>query len=63
MDKQFTAEEKAKEAAREAALRKRVYENLVNIGEKTRELANKQIAIMNEIADDYAELAKTERLL
>jgi len=61
--KRFTNMEKHKEALREAGMRKRVFDRLVGVGEKTREQADKQIAIMQEIADDYAELAKGERLL
>jgi len=59
----FTAQQKHECAVREVALRKRVYDNLVNVGKFTRENADKQIALMQEIADDYAAQVKKERLL
>ena len=50
---EFTREEKLKELAREIALRRNVYAKRVNVGQMTREQADKQIAIMIEIAKDY----------
>lgn len=54
----FTAEEKRKEALREVQMRKEVY---ARSGMDT--LKQRRIDLMQEIADDYAKLAETERLL
>jgi hypothetical protein len=61
--KRFTNMEKHREAMRELNTRLRIFDRLVNVGEKSRETADRQIAIMREIAEDYAELVKGERLL
>jgi hypothetical protein len=63
----FTARDKAECAEREVAQRKRVYFRLVGEGKMSGKFADKQIAIMQAIADDYrlqaeADEAK-ERLL
>jgi len=55
----FTAEEKCKEALRELRMRRAVYPHSAI----TRQTAERRIAIMQEIADDYAKLAEKERLL
>lgn len=51
---QFTAEDKFKEARRELAQRKRVYPRLVAQGSLKQAEADRQIAIMEAIRDDYA---------
>ena len=60
---QYTAHEKRDEVLREVKFRERVYQRLVNTGGMTEQLAAKRINIMKQIADDYADLAKKERLL
>jgi hypothetical protein len=50
---EFTREEKLKEVAREIALRRRVYPNRVLTRRLTQQQADRQIAIMLEIAKDY----------
>jgi hypothetical protein len=50
----FTDEEKAKCALREAAWRRRVYPNSIAKGRMTQEQANREIAMMDEIAAEYA---------
>ena len=54
----FTDEEKAKCALREAAWRRRVYGNAVARGRMTQEQADHEIAMMDEIADDYSTAAR-----
>ena len=55
----FTAEEKHKEALREVCMRREVYHNR-GMNQATH---RRRIAIMQEIAADYARLAEKERLL
>jgi hypothetical protein len=55
---QFTNAEKAKEAQRETDMRKEVYARQGMTG-----LHKMRIAMMQEIADEYAALAAKERLL
>jgi hypothetical protein len=55
----FTAEEKHKEALREVRMRREVYVR-AGVNPVT---ARRRLAIMQEIADDYAKLAVKERLL
>jgi hypothetical protein len=63
----FTARDKATEARREVGYRRRVYARLVGEGKMKGHDADRQIAIMEAIAADYAVLAeaeeKKERLL
>lgn len=59
----FTAEEKYKAAKREVNFRKYVYPRRIEAGSISKENAAKQIAIMEAIAADYAELMEKERLL
>jgi antibiotic biosynthesis monooxygenase (ABM) superfamily enzyme len=49
----FTDSEKWQAAKRELELRRRVYPGRVNSGRMTQQEADRQIAIMAEIADDY----------
>jgi hypothetical protein len=59
----YSAAEKADEAAREAKMRERVFNDWVQRGKMKADVAAYRIAIMWAIATDYAELAKKERLL
>lgn len=59
----FTAEEKHKAAKREVNFRKYVYPRRIEGGSLSKKEAAKQIAIMEDIAADYAELMEKERLL
>ena len=59
----FTAEQKAKAALQEVAMRVIVYRGKVERGEMTEADAARKIAIMREIAADYRKLAEAERLL
>lgn len=58
-----TAEEKWMEARRELKMRMRVYPNLIESGQLAETTAKERIAIMQEIADDYAKQAEGERLI
>jgi hypothetical protein len=49
----FTDEEKKKAAEREATMRRRVYPGWVAVGRMTQAEADRQIALMDEIARDY----------
>lgn len=59
MSEQFTNEELAREAEREAAMRREVYSRKRALGPHDRQ----RIAMMQEIAARLRELAKKERLL
>ena len=59
----YPAQVKRDEVLREVKFRERVYQRLVGTGGMTEQLAAKRIGIMKEIADDYAEIAKKERLV
>lgn len=59
----FSAQEKLDAVEREVRYRRTVYARRIEAGKMTKELAAKQIAIFNEIADDYRKLAAAERLL
>jgi hypothetical protein len=59
----YTAAEKLTEVERELGYRRRVFERLVQGGDMSRSEANRRIRIMEEIRDDYATMAKVERLL
>jgi hypothetical protein len=56
----FTKLEKHKAALREVALRKNVYRKRVENKWMTQAEADREIAIMQEIADEYGMLAKEE---
>jgi hypothetical protein len=56
----FTAREKATEARREEGYRRRVYARLVGEGKMKGHDADQRIALMQEIAEDYAALAEAE---
>ena len=63
MSKQFSAFEKHREAVRELEFRRQVYRRMVGNAKLSNDVANRRIALMQEIADDYAEQAKGERLI
>jgi hypothetical protein len=58
---EFTAEEKHAEAVREVEMRKQVYEGLVRANSLSQQEADRRIALMREIAEDYSQLAEKER--
>lgn len=58
----FTAAELAACARREVAQRERVYPRLITSGKMDRRTAERQIAMMEQIARDYAAKAKSEGL-
>lgn len=55
--KKFTDARKAAEARREVKMRRRVYARRVGTGAMSASEADYQIAVMEEIADDYEERA------
>lgn len=59
----FTAQDKLECAEREVRYRKRVYAARVSTGRMTQGLADRQIALMEDIVRDYALAAEAERLL
>ena len=60
----FTAAEKSHEARRELEKRREVYSRLVDLQRMSRRDADRKLALMEEIAADYQQLAaQTERLL
>lgn len=59
----YTTEQKREAVQREIAYRRRVYPRLIDGGKMTREFADKQIAIFEEIERDYTDMAAKERLL
>jgi hypothetical protein len=54
----YSLEEKRKCAEREVKLRRRVYRNRVLTGRMTQAFADREIAIMEAIAEDYRALAQ-----
>jgi len=59
----FTAADKLACAERELRLRKNVYRNRVLVGRMTQAFANREIALMTSIRDDYSIQVQRERLL
>ena len=59
----FTARQKMQAAQRESGYRGYVYPKRVAAGKMKQADADRQIAIMDEIAADYGALAEKERLL
>lgn len=57
----FTAAQKAQCAAREVAQRRRVYPRLVAGNRMTQAQADREIAIMEAIAEEYLARAESER--
>jgi len=62
-ERSFTAAEMRQAAEREVQIRRRVYPNRVETGRMTRLQAERQIALMQAIADHLREHEKTELLL
>lgn len=58
----FSAGVKAACARREVDQRRHVYPRLIERGEMSRERATREIAIMIEIAEEYAALARLDEL-
>lgn len=56
----FSATEKLAAVEREIGYRLRVYARRVAEGKMSKELADRQVAIFEEIAADYREKAKTD---
>ena len=63
MARNFTAEELRQCAEREVKLRRQVYPNRVECGRMTQQLADRQIAMMQAIAERLRADEQTERLL
>jgi hypothetical protein len=59
----FTAKDKLDAVDREVRYRVRVYARLIEQGKMTKEKADREVAIMRAIADDYHKQALKERLL
>jgi len=59
----FTNEEKLQAVRRELAYRRRVYENRCRDGKMTKDHADHQIKLFEEIEADYEARAAGERLL
>jgi hypothetical protein len=59
----FTAEQKKKAIERELTFRRRVYPRWIADGRMTQKLADEQIAIFEQIRDDYAKAEQGERLI
>lgn len=59
----FTAREKMRAAQREAGFRRFVYPKRVAAGKMNQTKADEEIALMDEIAAHFGELAEKERLL
>jgi hypothetical protein len=57
----YSNKEKAEAARREVGLRRHVYARRVAEGKMREELAREQIALMEEIAEDYERLDKQDR--
>jgi hypothetical protein len=62
-DKIITAADKLKCVERELAYRYRVFARRVDAEKMTQKQADREIALMEEIAADYRTLAERERLL
>lgn len=60
---EFTNTEKFEAAAREVKQREHVYAKRVADGKMTQVFADRQVALMKAIANDYEKLAMKERLL
>lgn len=58
-----TAADKKKAVERELTFRRRVYPRWIADGRMSQKLADEQIAIFEEIRDDYAKAETTERLI
>jgi hypothetical protein len=63
MTARFSNLEKYREAKREVEQRRRVYARLLDEQKMSTQDADRKISIMEEIADEYKELADMERLI
>ena len=63
MADEFHVEAKLKALRREIAKRRTVYPRLIEKGRMNPDFANREIRIMEAIAEDYEALAKKERLI
>lgn len=54
---QFSNQQKAKCAAREAAMRRNVYPRFVKKGTMKQDAADYELAVMSEIASDYSQVS------
>lgn len=61
MAEEFTAQEKHRAVLRELEMRKAIFPRLVRTGTKTKNSAQREIAIFEAIAADYAKLVEKER--
>jgi hypothetical protein len=59
----YSAQEKHRELLREIEMRKSVYPRRVMTGSMSKRQADRQIAILQEIAEDYRAKVDKERLL
>lgn len=57
---QYTSRQKAECAEREVKKRKEMYNNLVRMGRMDPKTADYQVAVMQEIADEYGHKAELE---
>ena len=56
----FTAKEKLAEIRRELGQRHFVYPKLIGAGKLTQQTADRQVAIMSQIRDDYLKIVEAE---
>lgn len=63
MAERFTFEAKLEAVQRELKYRRHVYERRVSNGQMTRALADKQIALFEQIEADYQQMAQSRRLI
>jgi hypothetical protein len=59
----YTAQDKKEAVERELKYRRRVYPRWIADGRMTRDLADRQIAIFEDIMADYAKAEQSERLI
>jgi hypothetical protein len=59
----FTAQEKLDAVERELRYRRHVYPRRIDSGKMTKAAAAEQIALFEQIADDYRKQAEGERLI
>ena len=57
---EFSAREKCRAAQREVAYRVRVYGRMVDEGRKQKATADREIAVMREIAAEYEKIAESD---
>lgn len=62
-ERRFTETDKQIAANRELHYRRRVYPGLVQRGKMTQQQADREIALMEAIRDDYTKIVHGERLI